>query len=138
MPQSSSSSYSSTVHAPEEEYMGEEDIVERSDIPSFPDSLLGSDQVLKPFLKAARQIPLSINPFANLTRIIYAGISENVNEEDNEWVLCLYILAVVNLHFEVRGRGAPHAWRSHEPDTNFKDILSVYGKDPGESERTLL
>jgi hypothetical protein len=46
--------------------------------------LLGSDQVLKPFLKAARWIPLSINPFSNLTRIIYAGISENVDEEDDE------------------------------------------------------
>jgi hypothetical protein len=46
--------------------------------------LLGSDQVLEPFLKAARWIPLSINPFSNLTRIIYAGISENVDEEDDE------------------------------------------------------
>ena len=50
----------------------------------FSDLLLGSDEVLKPFLKAARWIPLSINPFANLTRIIYAGISENDNEKDDE------------------------------------------------------
>ena len=53
-------------------------------IQSFFDSLLYSDQVLEPFLKTTHWIPLSINPFANLTQIIYAGISENDNERDDE------------------------------------------------------
>jgi hypothetical protein len=57
---------------------------EKFGIRSFFDSLLDSDQVLEPFLKAARWIPLSINPFANLTRIIYADISENDDEKDDE------------------------------------------------------
>jgi hypothetical protein len=57
---------------------------EKFGLQSFFDSLLDSDQVLEPFLKAARWIPLSINPFANLTRIIYAGISENDDEKDDE------------------------------------------------------
>jgi hypothetical protein len=57
---------------------------EKFDAHPFSDLLLGSDQVLEPFLKAARWIPLSINPFANLTRIIYAGISENDDEKDDE------------------------------------------------------
>lgn len=41
--------------------------------------MLGS--ALAPYLKAARWIALSINPFANLTRIMYAGILENGDEE---------------------------------------------------------
>jgi hypothetical protein len=57
---------------------------EKFDIHPSSDFLLGSDQVLEPFLKAARWIPLSINPFVNLTRLIYAGITENVDEEDDE------------------------------------------------------
>ena len=57
---------------------------EKFDVHPFSDLLLGSDQVLKPFLKAARWIPLSINPFVNLTRIIYAGIPENEDEKDDE------------------------------------------------------
>lgn len=57
---------------------------EKFGIQSFFDSLLDSDQVLEPVLKAARWIPLSINPFPNLTQIIYAGISENDDEKDDE------------------------------------------------------
>jgi hypothetical protein len=59
---------------------------EKFGIQSFFDSLLDSDQpeVLEPFLKAAHWIPLSINSFANLTRIIYAGISQNDDEKDDE------------------------------------------------------
>jgi len=41
--------------------------------------MLGS--ALAPYLKAARWITLSINPFTDLTRIMYAGISENGDEE---------------------------------------------------------
>jgi hypothetical protein len=57
---------------------------EKFGIQSFFDSLLDSDQVLEPFLKATCWIPLLINPFTNLTWIIYAGISENDDEKDDE------------------------------------------------------
>jgi hypothetical protein len=57
---------------------------EKFGIQSFFDSLLDSDQVLEPFLRAAHSISLSINPFANLTWIIYAGISENDDEKDDK------------------------------------------------------
>jgi hypothetical protein len=33
-----------------------------------------SPPILKPYQLAARWIPLSINPFVGLTRIIYAGL----------------------------------------------------------------
>ncbi|KAF8222887.1 hypothetical protein L208DRAFT_1381676 [Tricholoma matsutake] len=80
------------------------------------------DQVLEPVLKAARWIPLSINPFPNLTQIIYAGISENDDEKDDE-----YMAEELLLHEDIM---------SLVP--TFKDVLSVYAKDLGELDNFII
>jgi hypothetical protein len=37
---------------------------------------------LKPYLAAARRIPLSINPYANLRAVFFAGMEEDPEDED--------------------------------------------------------
>jgi hypothetical protein len=45
-------------------------------------SFVLSAEALRPYLRAARWVPLAINPYANLTAVFFTGLEEDPEDED--------------------------------------------------------
>jgi hypothetical protein len=52
-----------------------------------------SAKALKPYLRAARWIPLAINPYANLTPVFFTGLEQDGDEEDINETSEMYVYA---------------------------------------------
>jgi hypothetical protein len=48
---------------------------------------------LKPYLSAARWIPLGINPYANLTAVFFSGMEQDPEDEDTRQSSEMYVYA---------------------------------------------
>lgn len=42
------------------------------------------DLALRPYITAARMIPMRVDPFINLERVFFAGVPEAVSSEDGQ------------------------------------------------------
>jgi hypothetical protein len=55
------------------------------------DVLIRSNDALRPYIEAARWIPLAIHPFVSVSSFIYGGM---VGEDDPAYVLPLFLLVL--------------------------------------------
>ena len=62
---------------------------------SFDTLIMDRKDALKPYIEAARWIPLSIHPFASVSTFLYAGLDDTREElEDPRYFLFLLLLAL--------------------------------------------
>jgi hypothetical protein len=83
--------------------------------------LIYRSEALKPYLSAARWIPLGINPYANLTAVFFSGMQQDPEDEEVRQPSEMYVYAHYNMFALIKIAYSDQL----EEEKIFRDIIKL-------------